>query len=232
MPFLAISCFLMYANLIAAARYVLRGNGEISSVLPGAGHMLACLASSVGFLFGLELLVLDRSGGIAGNAYNWTPVAYFAFGVISLVLFGAKLYGKIRQPAKDQGVGLVLGMTLWAVLASVYVCLTTIDHFVFFHDREHTGLIDVNFSGEQMTCSGGVILVRVKGDTAVYRCPQSIRLGRDYAAPFVPWPSYVEGSSTKLKKNIDAVLNQVPKDRGVVAVPAGDIKIMPNAGSE
>ncbi len=97
MPFLAISCFLMYANLIAAVRYIQRGNGAIGPALLSAGHMVACMVSSVGFLFGMELIVFDRSGGIAGDAYNWTPVFYLAFGVISLLLFGVKLYGKVRQ---------------------------------------------------------------------------------------------------------------------------------------
>jgi hypothetical protein len=232
MPFLAISCFLMYANLIAAVRYIQRGNGAIGPALPSAGHMVACMVSSVGFLFGMELIVFDRSGGIAGDAYNWTPIFYLAFGVISLLLFGMKLYGKVRQPAGNQDVGMVFGMTLWAVVASMYICTVTIDHLSFFRDREHTGQMDVSYSGEQMTCSGGMILVRITGNTAVYRCPQSLRLGRDYAAPFVPWPSYIEGSSTKLRAKIDALLGGQSKKQGVVAVPAGDIKVMPNAGAD
>lgn len=232
MPFLAISCFLMYANLIAAVRHVQRGNGAISSTLLGVGHMIACMVSSVGFLFGIELLVFDRDGGIAGNAFNWTPVFYLAFGLISIILFGVKLYGKIRQPAKNQGVALVMGMTLWAVLASVYISLTSVDHLIFFRDHEHSGQMDASYSSQQMTCSGGMILVRIKGDTAIYRCPQSVRLGRDYSAPFAPWPSYVEGSSTKLKQNIDAIQNGESKRPGVVAVPSSEIKVMPNAGSD
>lgn len=232
MPFLAISCFLMYANLIAAIRYVQRGNGAIRSTWFGAGHMVACMVSSVGFLFGIELLVFDRDGGIAGNAYNWTPVFYLAFGLISLILFGAKLREKIREPIKNQGLGLILGMTLWAVLASIYISFATVDHLIFFHDREHTGQMDVSFSGEKMDCSGGVILVRLKGNTAIYRCPQSLRLGRDYSSRFAPWPSYIEGSSTKLKATIDAVLSGQTEKAGVVAVPSGDIKVMPNAGAD
>ncbi|MBB5546596.1 hypothetical protein A8H39_01910 [Paraburkholderia fungorum] len=231
MPFLAISCFLMYANLLAAVRYVQRGTGTFASGMLGAGHMVACLVSSLGFLFGMELLVFDRDGGIAGDAYNWTPVFYLAFGVLSLILFGVKLYGKLREPAQNQGVGLILGMTLWAVLASIYIFLTTVDHLIFFHDRERSGQMDVSYSGEQMTCSGGMILVRIKGNTAIYRCPQSLRLGRDYAAPFAPWPSYVENSSMKLRAQIDAVLNGGSQKPGIVAVPASEIKVMPNAGS-
>lgn len=231
MPFLAITCFLMYANLIAAFRYLIP-TSEVRSVRLCSGHMLACLVSSVGFLLGTELLVLDRDGGIAGNAFNWTPVAYLGFGLISLMLFGLKLYRRVRRPDAHQGIGVRLGLTLWSVLASAYICAATIDHFVFFHDHEHTGVMDAAFSGEQLTCSGEVILVRIKRDTAVYRCPQSVRLGRDYGAPFVPWPSYIEGSSTKLKAKIDEVMEGSTKSRAVVAVPSGDIKVMPNKAAD
>ncbi|MGF6996730.1 hypothetical protein [Paraburkholderia sp. GAS32] len=225
MPFLAISCFLMYANLIAAFRYTVR-EGEQSRLL-GAGHMLACAVSAFAFLFGVELLIFDRDGGISGNAYNWTPLAYLVFGVLSLILFAIKLYRKARDPGKG-GIGIVFGMTLWAVMASLYISATTVDHFLFFRDREHTGLIAADFSGENLTCSGGMVLVRFEGETAIYRCPQSVSFGRDYGEPFVPWPSYIEGSSATMKGRIDALLSQAQKP-GIVSVPSGDLKVMPHA---
>ncbi|WP_247391858.1 hypothetical protein [Ralstonia pseudosolanacearum] len=228
MPFLAISCFLMYANLIAALRYVRRG-GTYAAIF-GAGHMLACTTAAFGFLVGTELLVLDRDGGIAGDAYNWTPVAYLVFGVLSVILFALKLYEKVRENGPDRSLGIVFGVTLWAALASLYICFTTVDHFTFFRDRAQTGQMDVAFSGEQLNCSGGTILVRIEGDTAHYRCPNSIRLGRDYQDPFVPWPSYTEGSSTQLKARVDAVMEQVSKTNGMATVPSGEIKIYPNSG--
>jgi len=237
MPFLAITCFLMYANLIATLRCVKRGGGLATTL--GAGHLVAGTAGAVGFLLGTELLAFDRdgglagavfNGGIAGDAFNWTPVAYLVLGLLSALLFALKLRAKAGETDRDQGPGLVFGMTLWAVLAGVYVSGTAMDHLVFFRDSTQTGQMDVAFSGAQMTCSGGVILVRMQGDTAVYRCPKSIRLGQDYQAPFVPWPSYTEGSSTALKARIDEVLQQVAQQKDVVSVPAGEIKIYPNKG--
>ncbi|MBA9846856.1 hypothetical protein ACUXIL_003306 [Ralstonia pickettii] len=70
MPFLVISCFLMYANLIAAIRGIIRGG---KSQWLGQVHLLACGVASVAFLLGIEFLPL-AAGGISGDAYNWAPV--------------------------------------------------------------------------------------------------------------------------------------------------------------
>jgi hypothetical protein len=225
MPFLAISCFLSYANFIAAFRYQRRGGAQ--SLVLSAGHMFACMVSAFAFMFGTEILIFDRDGGISGSAYNWTPLAYLVFGVLSLILFAIKLYRKAREDGKA-GIGVVFGMTLWAVLASLYISATTVDHFIFWRDREHSGMIAADFSGESLTCSGGMVLVRFEGETAIYRCPQSVSFGRDYGEPFVPWPSYIEGSSATMKGRIDALLSQAQKP-GIVSVPSGSIKVMPNA---
>lgn len=227
MPFLAISCFLMYANLFAAARYFARRETPRTRRLAGV-HMIACALMGIAFLVGTELLVFDHEGGIAGDAFNWTPAFYLASSVLSTVLFAYKLYQKAQEGEAGGGRNVFFGLTLWAVLAGLYIGATTIDHFLFFRDRNNTGQMDVAFSGEPMNCSGDVLLVRVKNDTAEYRCPQSIRLGRDYSTPFVPWPSYIEGTSTRLKHNIDIVTQQGANGKDVIAVPSSDLKVMPN----
>lgn len=216
MPFLAITAFLMYANLIAAFRQVGKpGRGP----LIGGAHMLTCVAASIAFLGGLELLQFGLFGSIGGDAYNWTPLAYFVFGAMSLVLFGIKFVSAAR--AGQWSGNLRFGLSLWAVVAAVYVCGTAVDHWVFFRDGNKSGSMDVGFTGEQMTCSGDQILVRLTADTAVFRCPKSIRLGRDYAQPFVPWPSYVQGESTKLRANVDAVQKAAADAKGgVIHLPA------------
>jgi|UniRef100_C6BPQ4 hypothetical protein len=229
MPFLAISCFLMYANLIAAIRGLLRS--EKAHWLAHV-HMLACMVASVAFLLGIELLP-HAGGGINGDAYNWAPVAYLLFGAISLILFGAKLVRAVRDRTGASAGGLRFGMTTWAVLAAVYMCATPIDHFLFFRSAADSGVMDVSFSGEQMDCSGDMILVRMGHETAVYRCPKSIRLGRDYAQPFVPWPSYTEGESKTLKAAIDKVLLEAThSDDVAVQVPDEPVRPHLNKNSD
>ncbi|WP_241299560.1 hypothetical protein [Burkholderia stabilis] len=232
MPFLVVTCFLMYAHLFAAVRLASRnanaGRGSSATRMFMAGHVLSCMAAVLGFLLGSEILTLDRDGGIAGDAFNWSPGAYLVFGALSLVIFGTKFYAKYRRHVSKQEFGPAVIFSLWAAVGGAYVSFTTIDHFMFFRDREHSGQMAVSFSGERLDCSGDMLLVRIDGNIATYRCPQTIRLGRDYAAPFVPWPSYVEGTSVKLKARIDAVMDQVSKERGVVVVPAGKVKIRPN----
>lgn len=225
MPFLAISCFLMYANLIAAIRGLLR-RGKAHWL--GHVHFLACMVGSVAFLLGIELLP-PAAGGISGDAYNWAPVGYLLFGVISLILFWAKLVMAARGQTGQSAGGLRFGMTTWAVLGAIYICATSIDHFIFFRDAANSGVMDVSFSGEQMDCSGGMLLVRMGDQTAVYRCPNSFRLGRDYAQPFVPWPSYTEGESKALKASIDRVMWEATHSDGVVVqVPGDSAQLNPN----
>lgn len=215
MPFLAITAFLMYANIFAAIRQLGKpGKGP----LIGGANMLTCLAASIAFLGGTELIQFNLFGGIGGAAYNWTPLAYFVVGLLSLILFGIKFVSAAR--AGQSGGNLRFGLSLWAVFAALYVCGTAIDHWIFFRDVNRSGSMDVGFTGEQMTCSGDQILVRLEANTAVYRCPKSIRLGRDYAQPFVPWPSYVQGESAKLKANVDAVQKAAAESKnGVVHLP-------------
>ncbi|WP_175011259.1 hypothetical protein [Burkholderia lata] len=235
MPFLVVTCFLMYAHLFGAVRLASRnveaGRGSLASRLFMAGHVLSCVAAVFGFLLGAEILTLDRDGGIAGDAFNWSPVAYFIFGALSLILFATKFYTKYCRQVSKQKFGPVFVFSLWAAVGGAYVSFTAIDHFMFFRDREHSGQMAVSFAGERLDCNADMLLVRIDGNTAKYRCPQTIQLGRDYSAPFVPWPSYAEGTSIKLKANIDAVMNEVSKERGIVVVPAGQIKVKPNFGT-
>ena len=229
MPFLAISCFLMYANLIAAIRGLLRG-GKARWL--GQVHLFACGVASVAFLLGIEFLP-PAAGGIDSGAYNWAPVAYLLFGCISLILFGFKLVLAARAQKGAIGGGLRFGMTTWAVLAAIYMCATPIDHLIFFRNPANSGVMDVTFSGEHLDCNGDMLIVRMEHQAAVYRCPKSIRLGRDYAQPFVPWPSYTEGESKTLKASIDRVLLEAAQSGDVVVkVPADPAQLNPikNAG--
>lgn len=237
MPFLIVTCFLMYVHLFAAVRLASRnveaGRGSLASRLFMAGHLLSCGAAVFGFLLGAEILTLDRDGGIAGDAFNWSPVAYLIFGTLSLIVFGTKFCVKYCRHISKQEVGPAVVFSLWAAVAGAYVSFTAIDHFIFFRDREHSGQIAVQaFTSERLDCNADMLLVRIDGSTATYRCPQTLRLGRDYSAPFVPWPSYTEGTSVKLKANIDSVMNEVSKQRGIVVVPASQIKVKPNFGTD
>lgn len=222
MPFLAVTIFLMYANLFAAFRSVPR---EGRPKLIGIGHMLTCMIAVVAFLLGTELLQMELFGGIRMDARNWTPDVYFVFGIVSLLLFGTKVVTALRS-GKDGG-SLRFGLSVWAVIASLYMCGTVIDHWIFFRDHNKSGTMDVGFTGQQMTCSGNVVLVQLKPDTAVYRCPTSIRLGRDYGQPFVPWPSYVQGESSTLKTNVEAVQKAAADAKGgVVRLPDSVMKYL------
>jgi hypothetical protein len=106
-----------------------------------------------------------------------------------------------------------------------------VDHWIFFRDRDHSGVADPGYFGGASVCQTSV-LVRLEGNRAVYRCPNLIAFGRDYQTPFVPWPSYrqAEADGTALKHDVDAahIVDEGSTGRANVTVPASDIRIKTN----
>ncbi|AQH06133.1 hypothetical protein A9R05_44890 (plasmid) [Burkholderia sp. KK1] len=200
MVFFPAFLFAAYANLIIAIRgLVLKGRDGVVAQL----HFVCCLVGVLGLLLGFEM-VPDPTKGIAGDAYNWSPVAFFGFGAATIALFVARLRKQARQDRRDP-LTLRFGTAMLAVLAGLYICGTAVDHWWFFRDSEKAGTAEASFVGKDVNCSSSV-LVRLDGRTATYRCPTLIEFGRDYSQPFVPWPSYSQGI-TDGRHILDALAN-------------------------
>lgn len=76
MVFFPAFLFAAYANLVIAIRgLVLKGRDGVVAQL----HFVCCLVGVLGLLLGFEM-VPDPTKGIAGDAYNWSPVAFLGSG--------------------------------------------------------------------------------------------------------------------------------------------------------
>jgi hypothetical protein len=106
--------------------------------------------------------------------------------------------------------------TLAAVLCSAYLAFTAVDHLHFFRDEQRTGYVSSSVAAEAgIICDYGYLLVRIGRDnaTATYRCPRNLALGNPLHEPFVPWPSYREGTSTQLARILSRQHTAAAKNR-------------------
>jgi hypothetical protein len=221
MPFLFVLAFVLYLNLYAAFRLVIAGTPGRPAILM---HLAACGAGAVGFLMGAELIP-DPAKGIAANATNYCVFAFFACGLISLLVFSVYLVRQAKAPSKLAS-SFRFGMALWGALCGFYLCGTVVDHWWFFRDPAQSGTMDASISNGAVTCR--VPLLAHRTATAMeYRCPQTVMLGRDYSEPFVPWPSYESGESVALKVALDKAMSEGVNNRAVIQVPASEIRIIP-----
>ena len=202
MVFLPAFLIAAYANLIPAVRgLALRGRpGLIAQV-----HFICCLTGALGLLLGFELVPVPRKG-ISGDAHNWSVLAFFAFGALTILLFSARLRSVARATNTTDPLALRFGVMLLAVLSGLYLCGTTIDHCLFFRHPATSGVAEPAAIGARVKCSTDV-LVRFADGRATFRCPTLLIFGRDYSHPFVPWPSYTQGetaSAVPLRSITDA----------------------------
>ncbi|MBR8652403.1 hypothetical protein KDH83_03660 [Achromobacter sp. Marseille-Q0513] len=202
MLFLTASYLLIYANIAAVVRHV-GGRLDRRSICLGVGHALAGAAALSGLLLGAEVIGPPAWGGLTPDTGNRAPLAYFVAGALSVLLLAAS---RRRQAAPEGERGRAARGTgrLWlAAIAGVYVCLAVVDHVNFFRDPTATRKVAPALVGEEQACVGDVLLVRLDADTAEYRCPTSVLLGRHYREVFAPWPGYDAGSSVALKRQLD-----------------------------
>lgn len=225
MVFLPVFLFAAYANLVPAVRGLLAtGRAAILAQL----HFMVCMIGALALLLGMEL-VPDPRKGIAADACNWSVVAFFVFGLLSVIIFGIRLIAQTRDELAHRGPAFRSGMAIWTIVAGLYICGTVVDHWIFFGDTEHAGVVDPSFIGPAVKCHTSV-LVRLEGDVAVYRCPTRLAFGIDYHAPFVPWPGFTQGKADgrQLKAEAESVKAAVATSgtAGAVTVPPAALRIV------
>lgn len=200
MLFLAATTFLAYANMIIC------WSGFVGLIqgkrMPLVNHLHAL--TSFCFLIGF-LLPVAQDGRALGT--NWAVLAYFVLGAASAVLFSVRVCRGVRGQRDTSAMSWKSGIGMWAVLAGLYVAGATVDHWRFFsHDPANTGIASLEGLQVKSISCNGMVIVRMDGDQAVYRCPTSISFGATTMQPFYPWPAYTEGSSVELKRAIDRVM--------------------------
>jgi hypothetical protein len=154
--------------------------------------------------------------GVAGLLYgllpgpiartNWSPMLFGVFGLAASCAFLIDLR-KVAREHKTQhhrGISLRLGWFVVCVLTGTYMILACIDHYWFLRaDPDRVGMVHAGIGGvaDGLQICNDDILVRLKSNTAEYRCPRLFVFGRDTDAPFIPWP-YDAGSSVELAERL------------------------------
>jgi hypothetical protein len=201
MQFLAAVTFLLYVNLIASVRALKRGQTKW-----GASHFAVAMIGSWGGLLGFGILNgLTKNTTI--NQHNWCVLLFFIVGGGTAILFGIKLFYIFKNKVSSTP-SWRYGVSIWAVVAGLYVSGAVVDHWVFFSDEEHAGIAAADLLGAKDVQCSSMVFVRITPQTAVYRCPKTFVLGQYTGKPFAPWPSYEEGESVTLKNRIEAMYRE------------------------
>jgi len=197
MPFLLTSFLLVACNFYVAIRM-----GKPSS-LPQFARWLSHLLIAQFFAGALVLDLLTRGRTLS---LNLVVGGVLALGLGSSVLFGLRLkaYSAVGRSLLDWKAGI----TFCSVAAGLYLSFTAINHWSFFRD-EHSGIVLPQALDVDDVACGKLVLVSFDGDTAQWRCPTAIAWGDPIRGRvFVPWPSYTDGESVKLKSALESKFKQ------------------------
>lgn len=190
MPFLFAIAVLTWVHAIA----VYKSLHARQSV--GWLHWLALVAFSIPFA---EMIwSLSARDGFADER-NWFPPALLIFGLMTTALYGWKFYSLYKVGGDRSRAGWRGGISASCVVLGLYVSGAALDHLMFFRKGQLSGFADARSLGvADVDCE--IAVVRLQEDGADYRCPHSVVLGMESAAPFAPWPSYTSGHSVQLPK--------------------------------
>jgi hypothetical protein len=196
MTFLLVVTFLLGVHLVARLRAHRRPVGLLHWVVGAAGATAVLLG--LGLLDGAERVVHPRD-------INWSVPLFAVFGAGTAAIFAWKLWTLRRQ---DLGpYAWRAGLSAWALLAGLYLVVAIADH-LWFMRGEQSGIAHAAALGATDVECPGMVLVRWDAATAAYRCPADLVWGHPLGQPFVPWPTYVEGTSDLLRDRIEVTFRE------------------------
>lgn len=182
---------------------VTHANGVLSIMA-----MLTCAA-----LAGLPLLceyaviagIADGVSLLPSNDY--LPLWFLGgAGVLTVVVFGLRLYWQSRNPTENAGF-FAVGANATALMVGLYLLFVVSDQLAFYSPpRDDAGMVNWGFFRERgdvkdVECRSDIIVVKgLNSKAATYRCPIDglAVIGRYTGTPIFPWPAYSEGTSREL----------------------------------
>lgn len=198
MVFMFALVILLYANGIAAFRFLRRGDGGRLQI---ALHLGASVLGTHAFLLGL----IDKVRPILPNLNISVPL-FAAAGLLTALAFALKTRDVV-QSGNGGRAGWRLGVSLVAMSSGLYIAGTTVDHCWFFRG-DSAGIVAVDYLHMANAPCTGYALMRLDGDVATYRCPALLAFGSLMVDPFVPWPGYVQGQSREMKQAFDKMMSE------------------------
>ncbi|RYZ93391.1 MAG: hypothetical protein EOP06_01075 [Proteobacteria bacterium] len=91
---------------------------------------------------------------------------------------------------------------LLASLLPLYLCYVSIDHYVFYRDKQWI----ISYAPEinsAVDCKG-LVAMRMENGTANYRCMKAIFIGSKLGTPMIGWPDYRSGESVDFYNRVTA----------------------------
>lgn len=131
------------------------------------------------------------------HSFNWAPVASLLAGLIAAITFVVLAKNLVRRERlAGRRLPVRFGLAVVVVMASMFLVVTSVDHFRFFRGRSGVVFIEV-LSVPDVPCDR--VLVRMDDGIAQYRCPRDELVFGSWLSdfPFVPWP-YMSGTSRQL----------------------------------
>jgi hypothetical protein len=172
---------------------------RLSSRLAVMFSLIGTMGLSAGFISGVFQPAVWRSSDV-----NLTPWLFLFGGVVTGLSSLFIATRPVVQP--DGGRSRRGGAWILCSIAGGYIGFTAIDHFKFFWDDKNSGIIASDIGrAAGISCEASYLLAHQEGKAIRYRCPLTIQLGSPFGQPFVPWPSYTEGTSEALAEQIEKI---------------------------
>lgn len=195
--------FFLCAEVVAIAalamfvrRSVTAFTGEDSLRLRISIAVFAIVATLAGFPVVLGVMALMNYEA-RPHSFNWAPVASLLAGLLAAITFVMLAKNLVRsQRLAGRRLPVRFGLAVVVVMASMFLVVTSVDHFRFFRGRSGVVFIEV-LSVPDVPCDR--VLVRMDDGIAQYRCPRDELVFGSWLSdfPFVPWP-YMSGTSRQL----------------------------------
>lgn len=195
--------FFLCAEVVAIAalamfvrRSVTAFTGEDSLRLRISIAVFAIVATLAGFPVVLGVMALMNYEA-RPHSFNWAPVASLLAGLLAAITFVVLAKNLVRrQRLAGRRLPVRFGLAVVVVMASMFLVVTSVDHFRFFRGRSGVVFIEV-LSVPDVPCDR--VLVRMDDGIAQYRCPRDELVFGSWLSDFqfVPWP-YMSGTSRQL----------------------------------
>jgi hypothetical protein len=125
-------------------------------------------------------------------------------GLLSMVVYGYLLH---RQRKAGPTSTFAIGPNAIGFVIGAYMAFVAYDHAAFYHSsNDDAGVLNWAILKQEgrvkdVQCDAEVLVVKdTSADVATYRCPLQplVVMDRFSSAPFIPWPTYTEGTSNQL----------------------------------
>lgn len=167
---------------------------------------------AIGCLFSAPMLVTvfdavaHKEAQLQGDT-NWMVYLVLAGSILSFVLatgLARKVIDDRKLPFWTGGKMMVL------VLAGIVGTVSAYKHLSYFKGQDvaviYLGALKKIADVSDMPGCTGIALAKIEQSGAMdFRCPKVLMMNQLSHTPFVPWPDYIEGSSTQLGEVIRTV---------------------------